>query len=322
MAGARGNQASWAFAKQSAKGTPNTTYLNRLPFTEGNIGPSREIDNLSETDANRDQGQAFVQTTGTEGNPGTYVRDVSIHHLLEYALGARAVDDTATPDIVHTVTPANALPYITLYKELGGLLFEQYNDCKVNELTISAEAGQPLTAQLDVAGRAAIRLAAQPASITSLDLDTDTVYNFNDATVTLAGGATSLVGSFELTITNNVTTQQTDDSVPYDVVEGLREVSLGFNLIFETLDEYNKFHYGGAAGTTQSRVLAETDALFNFALGADNSVEFELPHIAYQEFPVEPDAGGDPVVVDVRAVAQRHATDPVVTATVANQEDD
>lgn len=316
MGGLRGNQASWSVKKQSAKGTPDTTYTNRLPFTDGNIAPARTVDQLSETDANRDQGVSFVQVLGVEGNPGSYVRDDTFHSILELALGASA--PAGATNFTHTATPANALPYFTAYKELGGTLFEQFNDCKVNELTISAEAGQPLTFTLDIVGRSAIRLAAQPAAITALPLDSVAPPNFNNAAVTLAGGATSLVSSFELTISNNVTTQQTDDAVPYDVVEGQREVSLGFNMLFETLDEYNKFHYGAAAGTTQSASLATTSAEFTFTLGANNEVKFTLPSIAYEEFPAEPDAGGDPVESSVSAVAQRGAS-PVVTVVTKNQ---
>ena len=134
---------------------------------------------------------------------------------------------------------------------------------------------------------------------------------------TLGGGATALVRSFELTIENNVTRQQTDDVTPYDVVEGMREVSLGFDLVFETLDEYNKFHYGGAAGTAISSTIFTTSAVFTFTQSANSAVSFNLPAIAYQEFPIEPDPGGDPVVASVRAVAQRSGS-PVVTATVTN----
>lgn len=318
MGGLRGNQASWAYAKQTAKGTPNTTYKGRLAFTDGNLAPTRETDNLSETDANRDQGLTFVQVTGAEGNPGSYAREATLHDILEYTLGAKSTTG-AGPNYTHELTPANTLPYITAYKELGGTLFEQFDDCKINELTVSAEAGQPLTFTADIVGRQATRLAAQPAAITSLALDAAMPPNFNNAAVILGGASTALVSSFELTISNNVTTQQTDDSKPYDVIEGTREVSLGFNLIFETLAEYNKFHYGGAAGTTQSPDIFTTDATFTFTLGANNEIAFELPNIAYTEFPAEPDAGGDPVTADVTAVAQRDVTDPVVTATVKNQ---
>jgi hypothetical protein len=316
MAGLRGNQATFAWAKQTAKGTPNTTYAHRVPFAGGNIGPNKNVDNLAETDANRDQGVSYVSSSGVEGSPELYVRDGNIHQLLEAVLGAKGT--TGTTDFTHTLTPANAIPYYTFYKELGGTLFEQYDDCMVSELNISADAGSPLSAPATILGRSATRLAAQPASITSLDTANDAVYNYNDAAVTLAGSATALVSSFDLTISNNVSSQQTDNVVPYDVVPGIREVTLGFQLIFETLDEYNRFHYGSTSGTTQSPTLPTVAADFTFTKGADNSIEFTLPSIAYEEFPVEPDPGGDPVVVDVTARAQR-SDDPVVTAVVKNQ---
>lgn len=316
MGGLRGNDAALAFAKQTAKGTPNTTYTDLLPFSGGSIAPSRTIDNLSETDSQRDQGVAFVQLTGVEGDPEVYVRDASVFRLLDGVLGATVT--SGTTNYTHTITPADTLPYFTFYREIGDTLFEQFDDVKISEATISADAGQPLTCALSIMGREATRLTAQPAGVTALTLGAEQVYNFNDATVTLAGAATALVSSFELTISNNVSTQQTDDSIPYDVVEALREVTLGFTMIFEDLDEYNRFHYGGTSGTAQSNVLAETDADFLFAQGANNSVQFTLPSIAYQEFPVNPDPGGDPITVDVRAVAQRGAS-PVVTAVVKNQ---
>jgi hypothetical protein len=317
MAGLRGNQASFALAKQTAKGTPNTTYTDRVPFTGGSIAPTRTVDNLSETDANRDQGISYVANVSVEGAPELYVRDANIHHFLEAAFGAIATTG-AGPNYTHDVTPANALPYYTLYREIGDTLFEQFNDCMANELTVSADAGAPLTASLSFLGLEAQRLAAQPASITSLTLANQAVYNFSEVAVTLGGGATSLVSSFELTLTNNTSSQQTDDFTLYDVVPGQREVTLGFQTIFETLAEYNEFHYGGPSGTTQSGSLFETDANFTFTKGANNEISFDFPVIAYEEFPVDPDPGGAPIVVDVRARAQRNVGD-IASAQVKNQ---
>ena len=422
MAGLRGNQASVGLAKQSVKGLAVTALTDRLPFSGGNIEPVREVANLSETDASRDQGIAFLQNFGVEGSPEVYVRDANIHHVLEAALGT--LGTAGAGPYTHTITPASALSYYTFYREIGGTLFEYYTDCKVSELTISADAGEPLTAAMTLMGRNSQRLTASPTNVTEVQtLDTSgvptggtftlefngvstgpltfdesaadvqtalnglssvtgpggsftcaggplptaititgatgfanrnlpqigvdfsaltggtsptafietttqgattlptlasgAVYNFNEASVTLGGTSTHLVGSFEVTIGNNVTTQQTDDAMFYDVVEGLREVTLGFNLIFESLDEYNKFHYGGAAGTDQSSSLASTSATFTFTKGAGNSISFTFPDITYTAFPVEPDPGGDPIVVDVAAVANRGAS-PVVTAVVEN----
>lgn len=320
MAGLRGNTAYLMAQKQTAKGTVATiaaTSAYKNPFTGGNIGPVREINSLAETDSARDQGISFVSSSGVEGSPEFYARDSSAGFWLWAGLGADAVTGVA-PNFSHAITPAQTLPYLTVWRNISDTLYEQYLDCKVGTLTFAAEAGQPLTMTAGIQGLQATRLTAAPDSGTPVTLQSGYVYNYNDLTVTLGGGATALVRSFELTIENNVQRQQTDDVIPYDVYEGQRQVSLSFDLIFETLSEYNKFHYGGAAGTTISSTIFTTDATFAFANGANNGITFSLPSIAYEEFPVEPDAGGDPIVASVRAVAQRGGS-PVVTATVKNQ---
>lgn len=319
MAGLRGNQAWLMFAKQAAQGTAATVAAGttqKVPFSGGNIGPVRETDNLSETDSNRDQGVPYVTTTGVEGSPECYVRDASIGALLLGVLGSDAV--TGTTNYVHTITPANTLPYFTFWRNLSSTLYEQYRDCQVSSLAISAEAGGPLTAALGVQGLVPTRLATDPDSTNLAPLASSQVYNFNTATVTLGGSATSLIRSFSLTIENNVTRQQTDDVTPFDVTPGIREVTLSFDMIFSNLNEYNQFHYGGAAGTTVSSNIYQTSLVLDFSLGANNAVSFNLPNIAYTEFNPEPDPGGDPIVVSVSAVGVRSGS-PIVTATVKNQ---
>lgn len=318
MAGVSGN-IGWLMAqKQTVKGTPaviSATAARKMPLTGGGIAPTKNTDNLSETDASRDRGQTYVTQTGVEGSPEFYVRDGSIGFWLWAAMGA--VADTGTTNFSHAITPANTLPYITCWRDVGDLLYEQFLDCKVGSLTISADAGAPLTATAGIMGRQATRLTTAPDAATPVSVQSGSVYNFNNATVTLGGGVTAMVGSFELTIENNISLQQTDDSIPIDVIEGTREISLTFDLIFADVQEYSKFHYGGAAGTTQTPNIFTTSALFSFDLGANNSVAFNLPSIAYTEFPVDVDPGGDPIVSSVAAAAQRGGT--ILTATVANQ---
>lgn len=320
MAGLSGNTAWLMAAKQASKGTAatvaaNTTFKN--PFAGGNIGPVRETDNLEETDSSRDRGIAYVTTSGVEGEPELYVRDGSIGFWLFAALGT-SVPTGIGPNYTHTQTPANTIPYITVWKNQSDVLYERYTDCMVSSISVSAEAGQPLSATVGLQGRTPTRLTTNPDAGNLAPIDNSAVYSFNEASIQLGGGATSLISSFELTLENNVTRQQTDDVTPYDVVPGTREVSLGFDMIFENLDEYNKFHYGGAAGTTISSNIFTTSADFTFTKGANNEIKFTLPSIAYEEFPVEPDPGGDPIVVSARAVAQRGAS-PVLTSEIKNQ---
>lgn len=313
MAGLRGNQAYWAWAKQSAKGTPASVGVHKTPFSGGSIGPTRSVAQLSETDTSRDEGVSYVEVNGLEGSPECYVRDTNIHSLLDLVLGS-TVSSGAGP-YVHTATPAAALPYVTFWRGVGDTLFERFEDCMVSELTISADAGGPLTASLSVMGLNTTRLTSDVWS--AVPLASAGVYNYNEATVTAHGGATALISNFELTISNNVSTQQTDSITPYDVVPGQRSVTVGYDMIFETLAAYNEFNYGGTSGTTQGSAITTTALNFAFAKGA-GAIEFDIPNAAVEEFPVEPDPGGDPIVASVRTRAQRVTGTPLITTEVTN----
>src|SRR5512146_271973 len=145
MAGLRGNQAFWVAAAQSAKSAEPTKWQDTYLFTDGNVKPARQTDQLSETDSSRNAGDFFVTQTGSEGQTAAYVRTASIHHLLEYALGSASHEGSAEAGYTHKVSSAAALPYITLGKGQGATLYEQFNDCKVDELTLSWSTGQPGT---------------------------------------------------------------------------------------------------------------------------------------------------------------------------------
>lgn len=317
MAGIPGNRAYLVAAAQTGKGVVPTKWQDKYFFEGGNIQPSRGTDQLAETDDTRNAGDFYITQTAVEGSPEVYVRDASIHHILEYAMGAAT--HSGTTNFEHKITSAASLPFVTFGKGQGALLYEQFNDCKVDELTINAGTAAPLTANMSIMGREAKRLTAEwAAGLAPPAASTNAPFNYNNALVKIAGAETRLVSAFECTISNNISLQQTDDAIPLDVVEGTYAVTLGFDLIFESLAEYNKFHYGGEAGTTQSSSLFTTEATFEFSTGANNSVLFTFPKLAYTEFPVEPDPGGGPVVVSVRAAAQRH-TEGFIKATVKNQ---
>lgn len=317
MAGLRGNQAYLVAAKQSGKGVEPTKWQHKTYFSGGSIAPTKATEQLSETDDTRNAGDFYVTQTSFEGTPEFYARDSIIHHWLEYVLGG--AEHSGASDYTHTLKPAASIPYVTFGRMIGGTLYEQFNDGKVSELTISAGTASPLTAAASVIGRGAVRKTEEwKTELAPPSAASDAPFNYNNALVKLGGSETRLVSSFETTISNNASVQQTDDSVPYDVVEGLFSVTLGFDMIFETLAEYNKFHYGGAEGTAQNSELASTSMSFEFSLGEKNSLLFTFPKVIYQEFPVDPNPGGDPIVVSVRAAAQRHA-EGFITAVVKNQ---
>ena len=327
MAGLKGNVAWWAIEPNvgGAKSAPAPGSAQLIPFSGGNISVTRETANLQETDSSRDQGISYTVRTGVEGSPEAYVRDSYMHKLLTAALGTDAAVTTGA-NTVHTISPANGLPYMTLWRMQSDLLWEKFDDCMVSELSIKGDAGAPLTVSASVMGLTPTRLSTNPvttwAALSPAIVSTfanDACYNYNTATVSLGGSVVRTIKSFELQINNNVKTQQTDDVNPYDVVPGQREITLSFDLIFENLDDYNTFNYGTTSGTAISSAITTRAAEFTFAgATANNSVKFNIPRLAYEAFPVEPNAGGDPITVSVRAQAQRGST-AIITAEVKNQ---
>lgn len=324
MAGLKGN-IGWIMAqKQAVQGTLATPAIPataipgayRSALAGGGIGPARAVGQLSETDASRDQGVSFLQSITATGAPEFYCRDDNLGFWLQAVLGSDAV--TGTTNFTHVLTPSNSLPYISIWRAVSDTLWESFVDCKVSSLVIAATAGNPLTATATVQGRIPARLTADPSTTPAIPLSSGYAYNYNDMDVTLAGGATALVSGFTLTIDNNVATQQTDSAVPIDVTEGQRTVECDFDLIFSSLDEYNKFHYGSASGVAASQQIYTTSISLVAANGTNNGFTFALPSIAYTDFPVDVNPNGDPISVAVKAVAQRNAS-PIITATVKNQ---
>lgn len=341
MAGIRSNSAWWAIQKQATPGTAaagTAASVHKIPFAGGSIGPVRETDRLSETDASIDQGDPYVTASGVEGSPEAYARDAYLPLLLHGALNGNIVTTGAADPWTHTIDAGtNPLPLFTLWKNVGGAdaaaVVEQYLDCRIGSLTVSGEAGGPLTVAAGIQGRVPVRLDTLPAGVNGAVINTDPVYLFHHATdyaaspdvslITLgAGGATFKVRSFELTVENNLSRQQTNSVYPLDTAPGVREVSLGFDLIFDSRAEYDKFHYGAVAAGPQEispniyTINSNTTFTFRRQATPAREISFVIPKIAYEEFPVEPDPGGDPIVVPVRAVALRNT--PIVTGIVKN----
>jgi hypothetical protein len=156
----------------------------------------------------------------SRATPEFYVRDASIGFWLFAALGA-----DAPPARCRTSRTSSPRPTRCRTSRRGATSRTRCSSstatarCRLAD-TISAEAGAPLTCVRGIQGLQATRLTADPSTAPAIRWRPGPVYNYNNATVTLGGSATALVRSFELTHREQRHAQQTDDVIPYDVVEG------------------------------------------------------------------------------------------------------
>jgi hypothetical protein len=331
MAGLKGNNAWWMFQRQTEKGTvatvkapssvkTETVGAFKQPFSGGNIEPNRVFGKLAETDASRNVGVSYAKVGGVKGNPEGYVRDDWIGSALQGVLGLDAVV-AAEPNYTHTITPQLSIPYFTFWKMQSEVLYERYKDCIFSSLQIKTTPGEPLVATSTILGLESKRLTSDPSTSPAISLDKATVYNFNNATTTLGGAETKLISSFDLTLNNAATAQQTDSFTPLDAIAGIFTVDLTFDLVLENIEQYEKFNYESSGGfVNESNKLYETSFKVKFELGANNLIEFTIPKLAYETFVVSPNVTGAPIVVSVKGIAQRvGAGENIIEAKVKNQ---
>jgi hypothetical protein len=293
MPAVSGNVVTLGIAKQTVKGTPAASPTYKLKLTGGDIAPVREIIQLAETDATRQQGKNMVVSSRVEGSPEFYVRPTDFALLAYFALGA--VSTSGASDYTHTITPANAGPYFTLWKAIGGsVLVDQYSDCRITGLRIRGQAGQPLTCGIDVVGLVALLGQTDPV----LAPVTQDPLVYPQVTVTKGGAAPGTVESFEINYANNGVTLQGDKQLnPYEYVWGELAVSGTLTMLFESDATYRAFHTGSTSGTVPSTtIFSETLSILAQA-SATLSVEAVMAAVAYDAYPVPPDPGGAPIRV-------------------------
>lgn len=258
-------------AKQTAKGAAAAAAAFRMRVAgAGSPMPNRTVNDLEETGPIRENIRSFVSGVAIEGAPEAHVRLPSLGLLLYLALGTKAVSGAADP-WTHTFTPANTLPWFTMWRAVGDLLFERLVDCKITQLTLTSEAGQPVRVAFTVSGLRAESIAEATfdteAGAADLDDGAPLMHYDGAGKFLVEAAAVSSIERIVLGINNNAGLQQGDSLEGYDVNEGLRQVTVETTQVIEDVSVYNRFHYGSAApavGTRATRDVLELTGGLDF----------------------------------------------------------
>ena len=293
MAGVSGKLATLKIGKQTAKGTPAASATYGLKFVGGNLEPRRQMIALAESDSTLQQGKSLVVSEHVEGSTEHYVRPDDFGLLAYLFAGANA--SSGTTNYTHTATIAASQLYATAWKNLGsGALIDKYSDLRLAGLHVRGQAGGALTCTCDWMGLvAAFGATDDPIAVVSQD---PLVYP--QVTVTKAGSAPGTVESFEIDLVRNTQMIQADKQLaPYDTVTGEVQVSGSITMLFESDSDYRKFHTAAAAGTAVSQTMFAEALNIKAEVNTNLSVAFDFASVAYQEYPVGPNPGGDAIRV-------------------------
>lgn len=309
MSGISSKIGSIAFAVQSAKGTPSATPFVKFHLAaDPSLGPVKNRGRYQMTDSSQDQGPAFTQLMAVEGGMTVYAHPDGVAFLSAIVSGANADSGVSAP-YEHVATPADDMMWVTVWREVGGVIIERFHDVKVHGLRIEGEAGQPITIAMDAIGCTSTYQETN-ATLESLLALTSHGYLYAEASTRIKiDGVAKRIHKFSLGIARNASGYQADSYGYADVDPGQREVSLSFSTRFGSgaigENEYREYYYGSSGGTTQSATTPTKAFEFELVRDANNSWKVELPQVTYAAVPVNPGVSGEPLEVEVACEVEK-----------------
>lgn len=311
MAPQPGNYYTFAFGKQTAKGTPQTTPKHKTRITGGFIRPDRQIVDLAETDSSRQAPPSVVVGSRAGGTMSHYARSD------EYAFFAAVAQGASTPTGAGPYTHAavmTTLPmYVTGYEAYGStVLVNRFADLVCTRHVLRGEVGGIFTVENTWAGVSSLFGETDPVLAPS----TVTPLTWPKCTVTKGGVTTDLISTVELVLDNGGEYVEGDVGLePFDYLWGRQDISGQITMLFQDDDEYREFHGGSAAATTPSETIFEEALTVTISRGASDEISWVMSAVQYRTFDIQPDPGGTAIRVPMafRAKAQ---TLPANTLTI------
>lgn len=257
-----------AFAKQSAKGTPATAATFRIPLTDGTVRPIKNVEVLEETGSSRLRTQAAVLSVRGEGSPEYAMRPAALGLLLYALLGTKGVSGAADP-WTHTFTDAMEQVWLTIWRNLGGIKYEKFVDCKITQMVLRSDnsvlglrAGMTVIS-LDPRHLASATYATEVA--VAEESGAPFMHYDGAGALLIEGAAVASIESIQATINSSNTFQQGDNVRGYDSAEGMLDIAYEVRSLIEDAAEYNRFHYGSATpsdGAQASKDVVELSSSF------------------------------------------------------------
>jgi hypothetical protein len=308
-----------AIGKQSAKGTPASVPTVKFRTAGApSIMPIKDRARLNMTDSGRDGGDSYTSQMRIEGSFPVYMHPDGLGMVFGACLGT-VVESGTTPNYTHTITPGNDMLWVTIWRMVGGVITERYEDCKITSIQIESTAGSPPVMTIGVIGLT----ATFEATDTVLSAITTFPYLHMDACNRIKFDTIDYrIGRVSLGIENGAAGFQADCYTFSDIDPGNREVTLAALLRFggpTTFPKYREHYYGSDAGTTLSAVVATHAFEITYYSSANLSCQILLPQVRFAAVPVNADPGGDPIEIDLTTIVEKPAASPIMSVVIKDQ---
>lgn len=292
---------------QSAKGTAATAPTVRMFFAGApTLQPVITDARFNMTDGSRSAGDPYVAQIIVKGDVPLYAHPEAMALLFHAVLGTNADTGSADP-WTHTATPAADLPYLTIWRSIGGVIFEKYTDCKIDTLTLDGQAGQPLMVTLSIIGITSTFGADETGNM----LQTPPYLFMHGAGALKVDTVAYPIHAINLAIANNINPFQADNYSVDNLDPQGRDITGSYSIRFSGATalplDYRTFFYGADAGTAQTVGFTNHALDFKFVHSiANRDMDIAIPVCKWADVPVQPDPGGNVIEVLCAFEAERN----------------
>jgi len=309
--GVRSSDGYLGIGKQTTKGTSVApTKFLRLAAAES-VVQNQEVSEIRTLNGDEELDAIYKTGHAPDGGFQTFARPDLGAFLLAMILGADSISGVEAP-YTHTITRANTIPWLSIERKLTDA--ERISDCKLNQLVISGESGNPVLIDCSFFGiDSTIESAASPSYETN-----EPFMFFDTGSYTLDSGAVTTVNSFTITINRNLEKIKTTSYKIDDILETAFDIEVAMRLKYEDNAKYKDILFAGGSALTD--VLDDGDLTIDLTYGSGADLkEFKIEIPALKHLGAEKHLDPEPkaVFLDIKSKAVKSASE-IITVTCQN----
>lgn len=246
-----------------------------------------------------------------------YARPVLAAQLIAYMLGSVTISGTTDP-YTHTIT-RDERQYLTVERKLYDSLVQRISDCKINTVTLSANAGQPITMNINGVG---VSTALRTTELTpSYSTDAPFLFYHGAGRFKYATTADENVRSFSVTFSMIEQAEQIDDEFQLaDFPDMGFGVDCTFQIYFNGSDRWKEINYYNTTSQSENLKTAALELDLQYTdSGNTRQLKITIPELLFKPInSVRLSPSVDTYIEDVAGVALKQSTTELVTVTCKN----
>jgi len=307
------NRGYLIIGKQTAKGTATTPTLS-IPFQSEGFSTDHSVSILTEGQDNNYK-KSNVKMMHTENFSYTlYPRPNQLAYMFGWFLGDDAVTGGADP-YTHVMTKSDRA-WLTLERKLDTSVVQRLYDAKIESLTLSGEAGQPIS--MSIAGQACnVTIIATERTESYEDRNPFMFYNgigrFKFATT-----VDRLINSFNISFSVSGGGLTDDTFQVVDLLDLDYDIEMSAGFITEDTTRWKNINYYGTTIPSENVYTAAFELNCWYPQTSTRQVKVTIPLIKYQPLGLNLSGAVNTMREEVAGVAEKQATTELATITCMN----